>query len=145
MKENREQIRRMMITVNVINGIYQKIAKRIGIKENALSLLYALDDGKAHSQKEICEEWQIPKTTLNTIVKECVKKHLIILETNPNKKEKVIRLTENGHLFAEQILHQVYQIEQVAMKQTLQETSTNFVEGIELFAKHLKNNCFNAK
>ena len=31
---------------------------------NALSLLYALDDGEPHSQKQLCEQWLIPRTTM---------------------------------------------------------------------------------
>lgn len=30
-----------------------------------------------HFQKEISEEWLIPRSTLNTIVKECIEKELI--------------------------------------------------------------------
>ncbi|MCQ4991523.1 MarR family transcriptional regulator, partial [[Clostridium] symbiosum] len=78
MKDYREEIRRIMVSVNVIDGIYAMGAKKIGIKDNSLSLLYVLDDGKPHSQKEICEYWLIPKTTLNTIVKECVNAGYIV-------------------------------------------------------------------
>ena len=37
----REQIRRVMIGVNIIEGSYDEIARRLGIKENLLVLLYA--------------------------------------------------------------------------------------------------------
>lgn len=139
MNDNRAEIRRIMICVNVIEGIYEMIAKKIGIKENALTLLYALDDGKTHSQKEICEEWLIPKTTLNTIVKECVKEGMIILENADRNKEKVICLTEKGHEFAQKILHQVYQIEQLAMQLTREESSLDFIDGMVKFADNLKS------
>lgn len=82
MEQYREKIRRIMISVNVIDGIYDSIAKKTGVKENLLTLLYALDDGAAHSQKEICEEWFIPKTTLNTIVRECVEKGYVTLDAD---------------------------------------------------------------
>ena len=74
MERYREKIRRIMICVNVIGGIYDSIAKKTGVKESVLTLLYALDDGAAHFQKEICEEWFIPKTTLNTVIREFVEK-----------------------------------------------------------------------
>ena len=79
MQDNRDEIRDVMISINVITGIYSLMAKKIGIKENTLTLLYALDDGKTHSQIEISREWLIPKTTLNTIVKECVATGLVEL------------------------------------------------------------------
>ena len=37
-------------------------------KDNSLLLYYVLSDEKAHSQKEISEEWMVPRTTLNTAV-----------------------------------------------------------------------------
>ena len=128
-----------MISVNVIDGIYEMIAKKIGIKENTLALLYALDDGKSHSQKEICEEWLIPRTTLNTIVKECVEAGYIFLDTDHRKKEKEVCLTEKGQQYASDILRQVYELEETAMKQTLENGSEVFIDGLVRFTSNLKN------
>ena len=127
MKDYREEIRRIMVSVNVIDGIYAMGAKKIGIKDNSLSLLYALDDGKPHSQKEICEHWLIPKTTLNTIVKECVNAGYIVLDGIKHTKEKEIRLTDKGQEYAKTILNQVYELERRAMEKTLSSYSPEFV------------------
>lgn len=134
----REEIRRVMISVNVIDGAYAMGAKKIGVKDNTLSLLYALDDGKAHTQKEICENWLIPKTTINTIVKECVNAGYIILSTGNHTKEKEICLTEKGREYARKILNQMYGLEQCAMERTLQKHSQEFVQAVEQFAAYLK-------
>ena len=82
------------------------ISRKIGVKENTMILLYALDDGRPHTQKEICEEWLIPKTTLNTIVRECVKSGYLVLQ--PGSREKEIRLTEQGKAYAASVLNRVY-------------------------------------
>ena len=42
MNNTRTEIRRLMIALNKIDGIYYLIAKKSGTKENMLSLLYAL-------------------------------------------------------------------------------------------------------
>lgn len=139
MIQYRNKIRELMISVNVIDGIYEMIAKKIGIKENTLALLYALDDGKSHSQKEICEEWLIPRTTLNTIVKECVESGYVFLDTDHRKKEKEVCLTEKGQKYASDVLHQVYALEETAMKQTLEKVSAEFIDELELFTSNLKN------
>ena len=138
MKDYREEIRRIMVSVNVIDGIYAMGAKKIGIKDNSLSLLYALDDGKPHSQKEICEHWLIPKTTLNTIVKECVNAGYIVLDGIKHTKEKEIRLTDKGQQYAETILNQVYELERRAMEKTLSSYSPEFVQALEQFTAYLK-------
>ena len=138
MKDYREEIRRIMVSVNVIDGIYAIGAKKIGIKDNSLSLLYALDDGKPHSQKEICEHWLIPKTTLNTIVKECVNAGYIVLDGIKHTKEKEIRLTDKGQEYAKTILNQVYELERRAMEKTLSSYSPEFVQALEQFTAYLK-------
>lgn len=138
MKDYREEIRRIMVSVNVIDGIYAMSAKKIGIKDNSLSLLYALDDRKPHSQKEICEHWLIPKTTLNTIVKECVNAGYIVLDGIKHTKEKEIRLTDKGQEYAKTILNQVYELERRAMEKTLSSYSPEFVQALEQFTAYLK-------
>lgn len=143
MTENRDDIRKIMIAVNVIYGVYELIAKKIGIKENTLALLYALDDGKPHSQKEICEQWLIPRTTLNTIVKECVQKGYVFLNEDNGKKEKEICFTPEGQDFAEKILKQVYEIERKAMGQTLKEAGPEFVRGLQAFTGNLQKEAEN--
>lgn len=72
MEDKNEQIRKIMISINRIDGVYYQWARGIGLKDNMLSLLYALSDGKPYTQKQICDEWLIPKTTINTVIKECV-------------------------------------------------------------------------
>ena len=61
MEKNREYVRRIMIAVNSIDGMYDMGAKWSGVKSNTLTLLYALDDDKPHTQKSVYQEWLIPK------------------------------------------------------------------------------------
>lgn len=166
MEQYRAKIRRIMISVNVIDGIYDSIAKKTGVKENLLTLLYALDDGAAHSQKEICEEWFIPKTTLNTIVRECVEKGYVMLDAGWGRgageggnrrdgimedrdkrdgkrgygkgREKEICLTEAGRAFARDILNRVYDLERHAMEKAMPGLSDGFVNELECFTACLK-------
>lgn len=77
----------------------------MGLKENTLSLLYALDDGAPHTQKQICEEWLIPKTTINTVVKECVANGYVTLAPGEHSHEKLICLTERGKGYAQADSH----------------------------------------
>ena len=46
-----------------------------------MCLLYALDDGQMHSQNDICLQWEIPRSTLNTIIKQ-------LLELVPPAKQR---------------------------------------------------------
>ena len=66
MEENRQIMRALATAMNRIDQMYCDDVTRIGVKASELWLLYALDDGAPHSQKQICQEWGLPKTTLNT-------------------------------------------------------------------------------
>ena len=116
MEDSFEAIRRLMIAINKIDGCYYFCARKLGVKENMLALLYALDDGKPHSQKQIYEDWLIPKTTISTIVKELVKEGYIILLAEEESREKTILLTESGKEYTRILLEKFYTTEQEALK-----------------------------
>ena len=44
-------VRRLALVINRMDGAYYLYARQHGVNENALTLLYALDDGEPHSQK----------------------------------------------------------------------------------------------
>src|SRR5699024_9640509 len=84
--------RRLILAATRMDGAYYYFARHSGVPENLLALFYALADGKPHSQKEICEDWLIPKTTINTVVKEQVAAGHLTLRTGEGR-EKIICLT----------------------------------------------------
>lgn len=88
MEDYRAQVRRMWQILNVVDGVYWRWSKKQGLTANQLVFLYAVDDGAAHTQKELCEEWLIPKTTLNTIVKEYEQAGYIVLENAEGRLKK---------------------------------------------------------
>lgn len=95
-----------------IDAFYTNYAKKYNVKENELWILYALNDGKEHSQIEICENWDIPKTTVNTIVKELENKNIIkLVKINNEKRKMYIKLTNYGSEYAENLLAEIYNLE----------------------------------
>lgn len=137
----RNQIRQLITAVNALDGIYYELSKVCGIKDNTLCLLYALDDGAAHTQTQICREWLIPKTTLNTVVRECVQAGY--LEKESCGRDKYLKLTPTGAAYARQILAPIYQAEEAAMEQTLHSFSPAFIEAFQVFAASMEQACEN--
>ncbi|MEG0944524.1 MAG: helix-turn-helix domain-containing protein [Angelakisella sp.] len=137
MKEHIGMVRRLVVAANQIDGTYYLCARKMGVNENTLSLIYALGDGMPHSQKQICQEWLIPKTTINTIVKELMAAGYVELLPSGHTREKTINLTESGKNYAEKIMSGVYEAEQQAIQKTIQEYSPQFVEAFEFFADQL--------
>lgn len=133
-----EKIRRIMICVNRIDGIYYKISKSIGIKENTLSLFYALSDGRSHTQKEICDEWLIPRTTINTVVRECVRDGYVRLQKSSHSKEKELILTDTGQKYVGELMEELFRIENASYAAAREAFGDTFVEALHTFTNELE-------
>lgn len=139
MEKNRNDIRRITNAMFSIDGAYGIISKKFGVKANLMWLLYALDDGEFHSQRQICDDWTFPKTTINTLIKQCEADGYIILKTiSGHKRELQICLTDAGKEYAYQILDFIYKAEEEALEETLKKYSTDFIFALESFSDNLK-------
>lgn len=137
MDETRQAMRRFIIALNRMDGLYYQLSRKLGVKDNILWLLYALDDGELHSQKQICEEWLITKTTLNIVVKECEKNGYITLLHPEHSREKLICLTDAGRQYANSLLQPLYRAEEYALKKTLAHYGNEFIDATESLADSL--------
>lgn len=115
MEETHEKVRRFMIAFNRIDALYVDSMRTFGVKGNLFVLFCAIADGKEYSQKQICDDWNLPRTTLNTIVRECVKDGLIELVPRGNK-EKNIHLTPKGRKIADEVFGPIFAAESRVMK-----------------------------
>lgn len=141
MKDKDAQIRRIMLSLNRIDEIYYRWGRRVGLKENLLALLYALSDGGHYTQKQISEEWLIPKTTINTLVRECVQSGYIVLRHEPHTREKLLCLTDAGREYTERVLRQLKQAEARAFDETVKKCGPDITRVFEEFADRLKEAC----
>ena len=139
MEEHVEMIRRLMLAINRVDGAYYYFSKKMGMKVNTLTLLYALDDGKPHSQKQISQDWLVPKTTLNTNVKELAEAGYVTLCPEAGTREKTIALTKEGMELAEKLMEKLYEAEEIAMEKTIRRFSPEFVKAMEYFADDICN------
>jgi DNA-binding MarR family transcriptional regulator len=139
MDKNYETVRRIMLSTNKIDGVYYLFAKQLGVNENTLAFFYALADRQPHSQKEISNEWLIPRTTINSIVKTMLKDGYIMFCGNQHTKEKALVLTETGQKYTDKLLADIYSIEKKAIVQTLKNYPPEFVSALEDFSNRLYN------
>ena len=135
---DRKYVRRLINAIYYLDGLYVQGGKLSGVEGNMTVFLYALDDGKTHTQKSLQEEWMLPRTTLNTIVKRCEKEGYLTLErVQGTKREKELRLTEKGKAYTKEVLSDIYAVEEEAITETLKECSPDFVSEFELFVSKL--------
>ena len=134
MEDIRALNRRLVAASYASDGAYYRWALRSGVTEHTLSLLYALDDGLPHSQKQICQAWGFPKTTLNTAVKACQAAGYVTLEAMPDQpRQRQICLTEAGRACAKEALGELCAAEDRAMEETVARYGPSFVEAAEFF------------
>lgn len=132
-----EALHRIMLATNRIDGLYYLFAKRCRVNENTLAFLYAMNDGEAHSQKEISEAWIIPRTTISSIVKKMEREGCLRFLPESHGKEKAMRLTKKGEALAYELLAKIYATEEKAIEKTLAHYSPEFIEALEDFADRL--------
>ena len=102
-----------------------------------MTLLWALDDGAPHTQRQICRDWLIPKTTVNTNVKALAAAGYLELLPARDGREKQIALTPAGRAYAGQVLAGIYAAEREAMEETVAALGAEFVGAMEQFADRL--------
>lgn len=136
MDEKVALIMRLDTAINKLDGAYYLWARRHLLKENTLSVLYALDDGKPHTQAQIAHDWLIPRSTVNTVVKELVSLGYARL-TKLNDKEKWVKLTAEGEVYAQAALKELYDAEIAAIDKTIEAFSPTFVDALERYTETL--------
>ncbi|MFQ6792327.1 MAG: MarR family winged helix-turn-helix transcriptional regulator [Thomasclavelia sp.] len=115
--QSRDKIDLIYSSVNGIDRIYQKWAKSQNVGYYDMLLYYALMeiDNQGMTQVQFYKELDIPKTTVNSIVKNQLKQGYIYFEVNPeNKKEKLIYLSESGLEYAKKLILPLFAIEEHA-------------------------------
>ena len=133
-RTHRARFVQVMRALGHIDGQYYRVRRNLGIKESLFVLLYALSDGEPRSQKDICEEWFLPRTTLNTTVKEQEAAGHVELVAGPGKL-KLVMLTDSGRAYAEQLLGPLLDAEETVSSAVIDEP---LVAALEAFGERLE-------
>ena len=132
--------------ISEIDSAVNQWIKKLGLSYNHFAVLYSLanaPDGQC-TQKQIGDEWYLPKQTVFNICKEYKEKGWIEFEISPNdKREKIMRLTADGKAQAEPVLQATQSISEQALaefgkKKTMQLFAL-MREFSEIFQKHIDN------
>ena len=121
-----------------VDSYYDEFAKKSNVSPALLWVLYALNDGNPHTQIEISNDWELPKTTVNTVIKEIQKDGYVeLVPIKGKRREMSIVLTESGKMFADDVLSNLYKKEAEVFK-TLSLEEQKMVMAIEKIATNLK-------
>jgi len=121
-----------------VDSFYDEFAKQSNISSALLWVMYALNDGKSHTQIEISNDWKLPKTTVNTVIKEIQKDGYVeLVPIKGKRREMSIVLTESGKKFADDVLSELYKKEAEVFK-SLSTEEQGIVATLGKIAKELK-------
>lgn len=86
--------------------VYHNYAKSCGLSDMAYWILYSIAESDDYfTQRDFCSDWFFAPQTVNSALKDLEKKDIIFLEAVPgNKKNKLIKPTENGKKFIESVI-----------------------------------------
>lgn len=94
--------------ISEVDHVIERWIKKLGLNYNSYAVLYSLasaDDFKT-TQKQICEDWMLPKQTVFNVCKEFRERGWIELTDSPNdKRERILHLTPLGKVNAMPVLH----------------------------------------
>ncbi|MPN44429.1 hypothetical protein SDC9_191994 [bioreactor metagenome] len=132
----RLKIKQLVDATNVIDHAYFVKSRSMAVKPNIVVLLYALANDDTLSQSKLHNDWLLPLSTINTIVKECRNNGYIILSPIPGKRrECYLRFTQKGREFADALLAEIHQAEEKAMRETIERFSPEFTQALDFYAK----------
>lgn len=115
-------------SLNLLNGLNRAIIKFRGIysqwsSEHSISyhemlVLYTIREHGYCTQKQICEQYILPKQTINNVIVAMRKAGILILDDSHSKgKEKAFILSRQGETYAAPFLKSLDTVEDHALEQ----------------------------
>lgn len=123
-----------------VDAVYEEFAKQSGVASpTMLWILYALGDGNEHTQREICLDWDLPKSTVNTVMSDLKRKGYVeLIPIKGKRREMNIVLTDQGKMYAEKLLFDIYKKEAKVFSK-LDKQDLIVIECLEKIAKYLRS------
>lgn len=123
-----------------INEIYHAWSRKHGIQDTTLFVLYVINESSTYcTQNNICNKLSLPKQTVSLILSELEKKGYILRESNPkDRRNKVVRFTETGEQYANDLLNKLKDSEIEAFSTMSQKQRSDMVKSFCLLSDLLE-------
>ncbi len=132
----REQMDKIAVHLGKITKLYHECAKSQGISYNTMMVLAALRHFQSCTQKQIVEEWGMPKQSVNTIIKKLFDDKYVEFSQGCNNKEKLVTFTHKGTAYADKVLKPILDME-VRVLQHIGEEDSQQLERITTKLAHI--------
>lgn len=122
-----------------MNGLYTKWAQKHNHNYYMFLVCYILYMEGSVTQKQISQDCEIPKQTVNNVITILKQEAYITLEPgDTDKREKKISFTEKGRQYATEMLTPIFEIEERVVHKMGKERMHMLVELTSLFCDFLE-------
>lgn len=121
------------------DSFYRNAARRLGVPECALWILYTLRaEEPPVTQKRLCQQLLQPKQTINSALKSLEAEGYLTLSAGEDRRTRVITLTEKGAVLAGQTADRIIQAEQGAFQAMEPEEAEEFLRLYKKYVERLE-------
>ena len=134
------QLQRYYALWKECTAMYEEWSKDQGLSSNGVFALHSFYESNGRcTQKMISEKWNIPKQTVNTILKDFQKKGYInMVSDDSDKRNKLICLTESGMEYTKDIIEKLHSKEIYVIEKMGLENIESLNDNTELFIRLFK-------
>ena len=124
------------------NSLYEYYARKNGLQGKSLLILTCLYYTKnGITQNIICEKTYSTKQVVSAAIKTFKNKGYIYFEEKEkDRREKIVKLTKEGYLYASKILDPIREAEKKVIGQLSSEQQKLFIEYYTIFNDNMKKN-----
>lgn len=98
-------------------GVYSEWSKKHNISYNEMLVLYTIRENGYCTQKQICDNYLLPRQTINHVITNMRKEEILIYNKEKSLgREKAFSLTEKGETYAKEFLLSLNTIETQAVE-----------------------------
>lgn len=135
-----ESIQAITSAVDRTDYLYEKWAKHLGVNSYVSRIMYMIYASGIAKQKDIVENYGMPKQTVNTVITELQKKGYIrLIPDESDKRSKIIQLTTEGIKYADAIITPLVNCEKTVLAEMGEERVKMLIDTLnqysELFEK----------
>lgn len=124
-----------------MDAVYHMAALHFGIADSVLWILYVISEPDAeYTQYSLCNDWFYSKQTVNSAIGTLVKLGYVRLEeTNGNRNQKILKLTEQGEEFAAKTVAKVKAAEYQAFANMSETERLDFLNLTDKYLASFRN------
>lgn len=121
-------------------GLYAVWSKQHGINYHELLVLYTIRDQGFCTQKQICDQYLLPRQTINHVILDMRKRELLELSMEHcTGREKAFVLSDLGKRYAQPLLRALNQMELQALEAFGQENIQSMVKAVLSYDQALEH------